>query len=242
MGGQLLLSYSTLFCATSLDAPEYVDGLWDYGGRIHRSAWFPASVGVTAGEVGVLSRDGWSADQNGGVARAVPTPERCRGRSSCVSDRARRRVAGLKQQLLAVQETLQKRRQELSEMQARIDHDYEEDRRKFEMEWEMRYNNLRLRDEVVAGNSIKAGEEQDEESMKDELLDRVRRYKVGSTKAELAETTNVVLEKLFVAESGSGARVVDMEPPAGTSGSDRALASFSWDCESEELALRKRPY
>ncbi|KAL9694421.1 hypothetical protein quinque_013706 [Culex quinquefasciatus] len=74
MGGQLLLSYSTLFCATCLDAPEYVDGLWDYGGRIHRSAWFPASV----------------EDQNGGVARAVPTPERCRGRSSCVSDRARR--------------------------------------------------------------------------------------------------------------------------------------------------------
>ncbi|KAL9692083.1 hypothetical protein quinque_016520, partial [Culex quinquefasciatus] len=90
MGGQLLLSYSTLFCATCLDAPEYVDGLWDYGGRIHRSAWFPASVGITAGEAGVLSRDGWSADQNGGVARAVPTPERCRGRSSCVSDRARR--------------------------------------------------------------------------------------------------------------------------------------------------------
>ncbi|KAL9704447.1 hypothetical protein quinque_007965 [Culex quinquefasciatus] len=90
MGGQLLFSYSTLFCATCLDAPEYVDGLWDYGGRIHRSAWFPASVGVTAGEAGVLSRDGWSADQNGGVARAVPTPERCRGRSSCVSDRARR--------------------------------------------------------------------------------------------------------------------------------------------------------
>ncbi|EDS32551.1 conserved hypothetical protein [Culex quinquefasciatus] len=48
--------------------------------------------------------------------------------------RSRRRVAGLKQQLLAVQETLQKRRQELSEMQARIDHDYEEDRRKFEMD------------------------------------------------------------------------------------------------------------
>ncbi|KAL9705181.1 hypothetical protein quinque_008699 [Culex quinquefasciatus] len=90
MGGQLLLSYSTLFCATCLDAPEYVDGLWDYGGRIHRSAWFPASVGITAGEAGVLSRDGWSEDQNGGVARAVPTPERCRGRSSCVSDRARR--------------------------------------------------------------------------------------------------------------------------------------------------------
>ncbi|KAL9693723.1 hypothetical protein quinque_013008 [Culex quinquefasciatus] len=90
MGGQILFSYSTLFCATCLDAPEYVDGLWDYGGRIHRSAWFPASVGITAGEAGVLSRDGWSTDQNGGVARAVPTPERCRGRSSCVSDRARR--------------------------------------------------------------------------------------------------------------------------------------------------------
>ncbi|KAL9699049.1 hypothetical protein quinque_002490 [Culex quinquefasciatus] len=90
MGGQLLLSYSTLFCATCLDAPEYVDGLWDYGGQIHGSAWFPASVVVTAGEAGVSTRDGWSADQNGGVARAVPTPERCRGRSSCVSDRARR--------------------------------------------------------------------------------------------------------------------------------------------------------
>uniref|UniRef100_A0A8D8J8F8 (northern house mosquito) hypothetical protein n=1 Tax=Culex pipiens TaxID=7175 RepID=A0A8D8J8F8_CULPI len=90
MGGQLLLSYSSLFCATCLDVPECVDGLWDYGGRIHRSAWFPASVDVTAGEAGVLSRDGWSTDQNGGVARAVPTPERCRGRSSCVSDRARR--------------------------------------------------------------------------------------------------------------------------------------------------------
>lgn len=41
-GGQLLVLYSTLFWATYLNAPEFVDGLWDYGGRNHRSAWFPA--------------------------------------------------------------------------------------------------------------------------------------------------------------------------------------------------------
>ncbi|KAL1403385.1 hypothetical protein pipiens_019391, partial [Culex pipiens pipiens] len=146
------------------------------------------------------------------------------------------RLARLRQQKLAVQEALLKKRQELTDLQARIEQDYEEDRRKFEMEWEMRYNNLRLRDEGVAGNNIKAGEEQGEEK-KDELLDRVRRYEVGSTMAELAETTNVVLEKLFVTESGSGARVVDMESPAGTSGSVCALASFSRECESEELSL-----
>lgn len=41
-GGQLLVLYSILFWATYLNAPEFVDGLLDYGGRIHRSAWFLA--------------------------------------------------------------------------------------------------------------------------------------------------------------------------------------------------------
>lgn len=41
-GGQLLVLYSTLLWATYLNAPEVVDGLCDYGGRIHRSAWFLA--------------------------------------------------------------------------------------------------------------------------------------------------------------------------------------------------------
>lgn len=30
------------FWATYLNAPEFVDGLLHYGGRIHRSAWFLA--------------------------------------------------------------------------------------------------------------------------------------------------------------------------------------------------------
>ncbi|KAL1395717.1 hypothetical protein pipiens_011048, partial [Culex pipiens pipiens] len=136
------------------------------------------------------------------------------------------RLARLRQQKLAVQEALLKKRQELNDLQAQI----EQDRRKLQMRWEMRY-------EGVAGNSTKAEEEQEEESRKDELRDRVRGYEVGSTMVKLTETTNVVSEKLFVTASESGAGVDDMELPAGKSGSERALAGFSRHFDSKELSL-----
>ncbi|KAL9705744.1 hypothetical protein quinque_009262 [Culex quinquefasciatus] len=125
------------------------------------------------------------------------------------------RLARLRQQKLAVQEALLKKRQELNDLQAQI----EQDRRKLQMRWEMRY-------EGVAGNSTKAEEEQEEESRKDELRDRVRGYEVGSTMVKLTETMNVVSEKLFVTASESCAGVDDTELPAGKFGSDRALAGF----------------
>ncbi|KAL1380889.1 hypothetical protein pipiens_013874 [Culex pipiens pipiens] len=122
-------------------------------------------------------------------------------------------------------------------MQARIEQDYQNDCKKLQMDWEMRLASLRLRDKVATGNSIKAGEEQEEESKKVELRDQVRRYEVGSTMAKQAETTNVDLENLGVATFGSGASV---DSTAGKSGADRTLESFSSDSATVELSFEVR--
>lgn len=148
-----------------------------------------------------------------------------------------RRLARLRQQKLAVHEALLKKRQELNEMQARIEQDYQNDCKKLQMDWEMRLASLRLRDKVATGNSIKAGEEQEKESKKVELRDQVRRYEVESTMAKQAEATNVDLGNLCVATFGSGASV---DNTAGKSGADRTLEGFSSDSATVELSFEVR--
>ncbi|KAL1394807.1 hypothetical protein pipiens_002983 [Culex pipiens pipiens] len=120
-------------------------------------------------------------------------------------------------------------------MQARIDQEYEDDRKKLQLEMEMRYENIRSRVEVV-DESIKVGMEQKEEGKKKELRDRGRQYEVGSATAKATEkTANVVPEDILVATSGSGASEEGTRQSTGKS--DRALTSSSQNGEAVEFPL-----
>ncbi|XP_039451707.1 uncharacterized protein LOC120430671 [Culex pipiens pallens] len=120
-------------------------------------------------------------------------------------------------------------------MQARIDQEYEDDRKKLQLEMEMRYENIRSRVEVV-DESIKVGMEQKEEGKKKELRYRGRLYEVGSTTAKATEkTANNVLEDILVATSGSGAS--EECKRQSTCKSDRALTSSSQNDDAVEFPL-----
>lgn len=134
------------------------------------------------------------------------------------------RLARLRQQKLAVQEALLKKRQELSDLKAQIEKDYTFALNKLQNETEKSYDNFRLREERVEGSSIIAGNEQMEEIEKKDFRDQARWYEVEGATATATDTnTNVVLEDLSATTSGSG--VSEDGTRLSASRSDRALVS-----------------